>query len=417
MLYCRLKSRWRNDTPGLLKGLNHFAGLLESNTLLASILDQHYDAILFLDPGTLTCVYHNQPARILFNLDIPPESPFSFGDLFPDEISKQRFTRFVSDESREHLLLDRFALKKAPDQAVMCGIKGKKLVIDGQSWLFCTFRDVSERLRMEERERAFQAQLIHANKMTSLGTMASGIAHEINNPNNFILSNAQIIADVWSDLSMLLGEDGCFDPDTVLGGLNFSEVQDLVPKLLKGIIEGAGRINTIVSRMKQYSRPVQQENKERVSLNRVVGFAVSMLEREIKKKTDHFESTLAENLPDISGYEEQLEQVLINLIHNALQALPDKHAAVRVSTRLNHNLVEVVVEDEGEGISDSAKARIFEPFYTTKQEKGGTGLGLYISYGIVKEHGGDLRVHSHPGEGTMMTLLFPIINENEAETR
>jgi signal transduction histidine kinase len=393
--------------------LNHFAGLLENYKLLANILDQHYDAILFIDPQTLTCFYHNQPARILFNLDLNQDAPFAFETLFPDEMARQRFTGMVADQSGEHLLLDRFALKKAPDQVVMCGIKGKRLLIDGRSWLFCTFRDVSERIRMEERERAMQAQLIHANKMTSLGTMASGIAHEINNPNNFILSNAQIIADVWSDLIVLLEEEGGVDPDTVLGGLSYSEVMELVPKLLGGIIEGAGRINTIVSRMKQYSRPVQQENKDQVSLNRVVRFAVSMLEREIKKRTDRFETSLKEDLPEILGYEEQLEQVVINLIHNALQALPDRTGGVRVVTRQADGVIELAVTDDGIGISDGSKARIFEPFYTTKQERGGTGLGLYISYGIVREHGGDLIVQSRPGQGTTMTLRFPILPSEE----
>jgi len=243
--------------------------------------------------------------------------------------------------------------------------------------------------------------------------MASGIAHEINNPNNYILSNAQMVADVWDDLATLLGDQPDFDPDTILGGLSFCEARTLIPKLLYGIIEGAGRINAIVSRMKQYSRPLQQENKDSISVNRVVQFAVSMLEREIKKRTEHFELKLEKDLPDIMGYEEQLEQVLINLIHNALQALPDTNAKVTVSTRRVNDIIEVSVSDEGEGIPESRRSRIFEPFYTTKQQNGGTGLGLYISYGIVTEHGGQMEVDSQPGRGTTMTMRFPAYKEDK----
>lgn len=389
--------------------------MILNNPLLTGILDQHYDAILFLDPATLDCVYFNQPARSLFNLGESRQAPFSFRDLFLDQLSAQRFGAALKGRGREHILLDRFPLKKLPDQTVTCGIKGKELTVDGQSWVFCTFRDVSERLRLEERERAMQAQLIHANKMTSLGTMASGIAHEINNPNNYILSNAQMVSEIWNDLATLLGEEPSFDPETVIGGLSFRESRELVPKLLYGIVEGSSRINAIVSRMKQYSRPLQQENKERVRINRVVDFAVSMLEREIKKRTDHFELQLEDNLPEFMGYEEQLEQVLINLIHNALQALPDKEAGVRVLTRQEGDFVEVRVSDDGEGIPEARLSRIFEPFYTTKQEKGGTGLGLYISYGIVREHGGEMRVNSRPGDGTTMVMRFPVYDAKQGK--
>lgn len=385
--------------------------MILNNPLLAGILDQHYDAILFLDPESLDCVYFNQPARVLFNLQKSQETHFSFQDLILDQSSLHRFQDAVAGEGGDHFLLDRFPLKRLPDQSLICGLKGKRLHVDNQTWLFCTFRDVSERIRMEERERAIQAQLIHTNKMTSLGTMASGVAHEINNPNNYILSNAQMIADVWNDLALLLEDRPGFEADSVVGGLNLGEAMTLVPKLLSGIIEGSGRINAIVSRMKQYARPVQQQNKERLSLNRVVEFAVSMLEREIRKRTEHFSVDLEADLPEILGFEEQLEQVLINLINNALQALPSPNAKVDVATSRQGSMIQVSVSDEGVGIPDAIRSRIFEPFYTTKQDRGGTGLGLYISYGIVKEHGGELQIDSLPGRGTTMTLRFPVCSE------
>lgn len=389
--------------------------MILNNPLLAGILDQHYDAILFLDPVSLDCVYYNYPACNLFNLNHERKTVFPFRQLFSDETSERRFMEAIQGEGGE-ILLDRFPLRRLPDQLVICGIKGKRLQVDGQNWLFCTFRDVSERIRLEERERVMQAQLIQANKMTSLGTMASGVAHEINNPNNYILSNAQMVSDVWSDLATLLEDQPCIDADTMLGGLNVAEAMNLVPKLLSGIIEGAGRINAIVSRMKKYARPVQQENRDKVNINRVVEFAVSMLEREIRKRTEHFSLELEENVPDFFGYEEQIEQVLINLIHNALQALRNSGAGVKVTTRRLDDRVEVSVADEGEGIPEETRSRIFEPFYTTKQEKGGTGLGLYISYEIVREHEGEMIVESETGKGTVMTLRFPVSDGGEQGT-
>lgn len=289
----------------------------------------------------------------------------------------------------------------------MCGIKGKRVHFGAQDLLFCTFRDISERLLQEERDRTIQTHLLQTNKMTSLGTMASGVAHEINNPNNYILTNAQMVADIWTDLSGLLSEQDCFDADSVVGGLTLDEATATIPKLLAGIIQGSRRINDIILRMKQFARPVQQQERQPVSLNRVVQFAVSMLERTISQKTERFSCHLAEGLPDILGFQEQLEQVVINLIHNALHALPDMNAAVRVTTVHNGDRVVLSVADEGVGIPDAVKTRIFEPFYTTKQDQGGTGLGLYISYGIVREHGGELTVLSCPGQGTTMTISLP----------
>ena len=270
-----------------------------------------------------------------------------------------------------------------------------------------TMQDISERTTSEEEARRMHSQLIQANKMSSIGTLASGIAHEINNPNNFIIFNSSLIADSWKDCMEVLENRYREHGEFTLGGLPYSEMKELMPDLLNGVIEGSRRIKGIVQDLKDFSRVDRTGLDGSFEVNRAVLSSCSILRNQIDRYTEKFEVRCSDGLPQVKGSLQKIEQVIINLIMNALQALPDKSRGVVVETALKGDGVLISVMDEGAGMGRDVMDRITEPFFTTKLGSGGTGLGLSISYNIIKKHGGTLEFASEPGKGTMAIVKLP----------
>ncbi|NJN47775.1 MAG: hypothetical protein HC808_16325 [Candidatus Competibacteraceae bacterium] len=180
--------------------------------------------------------------------------------------------------------------------------------------------------------------------------------------------------------------------------------------MLQDIADGAIRIQKIVTHLKDFARPNDDILGTTFSLNDAVQQALDLLVHPIKKKTERIETDLDKDLPLIVGNSQQLEQVVVNLVLNALDALPDRTHTVRIITRFDQpaNCVELRVEDNGIGIPREHLQRIFEPFFTTKLDRGGTGLGLFITYKLVKAHGGALSFTSEPGHGTVARVQLPL---------
>jgi polar amino acid transport system substrate-binding protein len=239
---------------------------------------------------------------------------------------------------------------------------------------------------------------MQASKMAALGVLVSGVAHEINNPNNFIMLNAPIMRDAWQSAFPILEEYYHENGDFLMGGMKYSDMRQHMPKLLAGVADGAERIKQIVANLKTYVRGDAADLSQRVDVNAV-----------IKNATSHFSIRYGAGLPPVRGSFQRLEQVIINLIQNACQALADKNQGIFVSTGLDdtRNHIVIRVQDEGMGIPPEHLARIREPFFTTKQESGGLGLGVSISSRIVEEHGGAVRFTSQPGAGTTVEITLP----------
>jgi len=303
---------------------------------------------------------------------------------------------------------------------IIVSLRGKSICTESELVAYCSFRDISTRIRMEEEAKLHQAQLIHANRMTSLGTTVSGVAHEVNNPNNLIMFNAPMILAAWEDAVPVLDAFFRENGDFSLGGLPYSEMREVVPRLATGISDASARIKAIVENLKDFSRQDHPSRQAPVQVNDVVRMAVSILNHEILRATHRFEVTYEEDLPLVMGSAQRLEQVVINLLNNAFQALPSNRHAIRVSTRAVRETgeVELCVEDEGVGMSPKVLARIKEPFFSTRLDRGGLGLGVSISRSIVKEHGGTLEFESEAGKGTRAVIRLPGIGSsvgNDAE--
>ena len=185
-------------------------------------------------------------------------------------------------------------------------------------------------------------------------------------------------------------------------------MRDFAPRLLNGIAEGSRRITAIVHNMRDYVREDKSGLQGEIDVNRLVQNAAAILWHHIHVHTDNFQLDLEESLPLARGNGQQIEQVIINLIMNALQALKDKSSGVLVTTSSNRagGTLTITVRDEGKGMEGKVLSRLKEPFFTTKLGEGGTGLGLYISDSIIKEHEGTLEFASREGVGTTATVIL-----------
>jgi hypothetical protein len=246
--------------------------------------------------------------------------------------------------------------------------------------------------------------------MTSLGLLVSGMAHEVNNPNNSIKFTAHVLARTWSDLLPVLDQYYRSEGDFIVGGQQYSLMRETFPQLISGITESSRRIEGIIKNLRDFVHKGKADMTMRVDINRIVSVSASILNNQIKTYTHHFRLDLFEGVPEVMGNGQQLEQVIINLIMNALQSLPDKERPVSVETSHDGQAGEAVIKvrDEGGGMPAEVKSRLFEPFFSTKLESGGTGLGLAISNVIVKDHGGVLQFESEEGKGTTAIVRLPV---------
>ncbi len=276
--------------------------------------------------------------------------------------------------------------------------------------------EVAERKRAMEELELRQRQLIQADKMTSLGILVSGVAHEINNPNGVIMLNVPLLQKAFNDAVPLLDAHYEQRGDFRLGWLNYSRMRNEIPELLNETLASAGRIKRIVEDLKNFARQEDADYFERIDLNKVAESAVRLVEPTLRKATDRFASRLSDDLPIVRGNFQRIEQVVVNLLLNASQALGDGRGEIVLTTGVDPLAGEVVlaVRDAGAGIDPEHLPHLMDPFFTTKRDEGGTGLGLSVSAGIVKEHGGRLVFDSTPGVGTTVYLRLPAQKENEA---
>lgn len=273
-------------------------------------------------------------------------------------------------------------------------------------------RDVTSLKRAEEEAEFRWRALVEAEKLATLGVLVASVAHEVNNPNNFIMLNVPLITDAWRDITPILDRILKEEGDFQIGGLPYSQMRESMPTLLKNILEGSRRINAIVAKLRNYGRRQSDEAPAAVNINEIAQSAASVIQNLINKSTDNFFMSLDDGIPPVRGNFQELEQVIINLLTNACAALDGKKKMIHVTTHHDGETgnVKIEVEDEGTGISKENISRIAEPFFTTKGQKGGMGLGLAISSGIIKRHGGTMEFVSEPGRGTTVTITLPMDN-------
>ncbi len=271
--------------------------------------------------------------------------------------------------------------------------------------------DITERKRRELDEAVRSQQLIQADKMASLGILVSGIAHEINNPNNFIQLNGRLFSRIWTDIVPILDEYLHANGDFSIAGMSYDSSREKLAHSLEGILKGSDRIQNITRSLTDYAKHDGATRNESVDINHVVGLAIEIAGNLIRESTEDFRVDYGSDVPAIKGNAQQLEQVIINLITNACQSLRTTADEIRVTTSFHkeRNEVRVAIVDRGGGIRETDLKHIMDPFFTTRRDKGGTGLGLSVSLNIVKSHGGRIVLTSEPGKGTIAKVYLPVM--------
>lgn len=296
---------------------------------------------------------------------------------------------------------------------------GTTAIVRGQSFLsyapdgsllraFGIMRDITDAKRAEEETARHRDEMVRADKMISLGILVSGMGHEINNPNHSIGLNAPLVREAWRDVTALLDEIAASRGDLRVGRMPWSEARGEVAAMIDDIELASERIRNIVTELRGFALDHDPGARRDVSVNDIVQAALRLLGKHIARATKHFDVVLAEDVPPIAGNARRLEQVVVNLVLNACQALERDDQSIRIQTGVEAQRAFIRVRDEGRGIAAEHLANIRTPFFTTKRAEGGTGLGLAVSDRIAGEHGGELTFESEPGRGTSATLWLPL---------
>jgi PAS domain S-box-containing protein len=271
-------------------------------------------------------------------------------------------------------------------------------------------RDVSERIRADAEAARRREESARSEKLIALGTVVSGVAHEINNPSQFIVLNLPFVRRAWQEVAPALDHWADAHPDWRVSGLPIAEARREVADAIEEIILGSNRIAAIASDLRDFLHGSPERVHDRVDLNRVVESACALLVEapELERRRVRFD--LAQAAPEVMGSRSQLEQVLTNLILNAAAATEGHGGTISIRTWVDaeSKTGRVEVTDDGVGIREEDLTRVTDPFFTTRRGQGGTGLGLAIAHRIVRDHAGRLEIESKVGLGTTVRFALPL---------
>jgi len=271
-------------------------------------------------------------------------------------------------------------------------------------------------LEIDERKH-LESQLVQSEKLASLGQLAAGVAHEINNPVGFISSNLSTLDGYFNQLQQMLDAYRTVE-DSLASGTQRDQLKAMrdeveldflkedIPILIRESKEGISRVIQIVKDLKNFSRVDNDQTWQFANLQQGIDSTLNIVASELKYKADVVKHYAP--LPEIECLASQLNQVVMNLVINAAQAMGPERGTITISNGVEGEHVWLEVADNGCGIAPESVQKIFDPFFTTKPVGEGTGLGLSLSYGIVKKHRGDISVSSEPGKGTTFRVVLPI---------
>lgn len=275
-----------------------------------------------------------------------------------------------------------------------------------------------------------QEQLLQSEKMASIGQLAAGVAHEINNPVGYIFSNygtlESYIDALFEVLSHYESVENNISSPAILDELKkvkekveLDFLKEDIPELMQQSKEGIDRVRKIVQDLKDFSRVDSNIEWQWASLHQGIDSTLNVVNNEIKYKADIIKEY--GDIPDVECLQSQVNQVIMNLVVNASHAIGDERGKIHIRTSCDDKNVYIEVRDNGSGIPKEIVSRIFDPFFTTKPIGKGTGLGLSLSYGIVKKHNGEFSVTSEPGVGTSFLVSLPIkhvyVDEDEESSK
>lgn len=395
--------------------------LSESEEKFRVLAEQSYMGILIIQDNRIR--YINQSCLDIIELPLVEMMDSRADKLFDFFSRKDRnamtvLVEKIIQEGIQSEKIDTIDIITGSGVAKVVRVFSKRIHLLGKKADLITVIDMTESIAADKLAKYQQEQIVQADKMASLGILSAGIAHEINNPNQYIMSVAPRLRAIWESILVITDEYYEQNGDFLLGGMSYEKYRDKISEYSLIIFESSKKINSIVNNMKSFSRLEDSKNVKEIDLNEVVHSAFSLLSNMIQKHTDVFSLCLNHNLPNIIGNFQRLEQVIINIIQNACQALYDKSAKISLETFYDRKMEKVIlkISDEGRGIPLEDISRVRDPFFTTKRDSGGTGLGLSVISKIIEEHRGNMVIDSEVNTGTTVTIDFPIKKNNMHNT-
>jgi len=261
-----------------------------------------------------------------------------------------------------------------------------------------------------------QQQLQQSQKMETLGTLVAGVAHEINNPLNLIMYNIPLLKKIWVDFLPILIERKQIEPEHKFGGFAYDFLEENLVQLVTDMELAVHRVAKTVSDLKNYSKQSNVAERAPMQVNSAVNNAMRLAKTTLRTSSVHINLNLAEDLPRIKGNLQSIEQIILNILFNAVQAIDHDRGEIEITTgfQVKDGRVFINIKDNGKGVATAIADKIFLPFVTDKQNEGGTGLGLSVTYSLVKAHQGEITFDTRSGQGTSFTVYLPTLLKRDA---
>jgi len=364
--------------------------LRESDLKFRAIFDNVTDGLLLVNVGNKKFYMGNKMICQMLDYDQEEIKNLGIQDIHPKEDLPYVFDQLEKQLKGEIKIARDIPVKRKDGSVFLVDINSVTIVLSGKIYLIYIFRDITERKEEEKTRRKLQAQLIHSKKMAGIGNLASGVAHEFNNLLQIISGHVQFAQKTGKPKDM-------------------NEALDIV-------LETTDKATKIVRDLLAFSR-MDSVDKELCCIMEPLESVLSLTESQLKKNSIIIERNYGRS-SKLSMNKGEMQQVFLNMITNARDAILPKKGKLKISIKQNNRNVEVSFCDTGQGIKEEELEKVFEPFYTTKGFRGkcanntGAGLGLSVSYGIVKRHGGTIRVESNECKGAIFTVVLPVEKSN-----
>lgn len=405
----------------------------EAEARYRSLFENNHDPMLIIDPYNGSIVDTNTAAVHFYGWTPDRLRQMNIAEintLSPTEIHAE-MEKSIS-EKRSHFL---FEHRRADGSQVPVEVYSGPITINSRKMLYSIVHDISDRRRLEKEREQFEAQIRQQQKLEAIGTLAGGVAHEINNPIFGIMNYAQLVLDDLEPAAALAAAPAAAlatttpnptaphanpaAPAAAPAALTLATIHPESIDYLHGIVDESRRVSEIVKSLLQFSRQDKQTHSF-ARVDDIISQTVSLVRTLIRKDAIELSLAIPAGLPSLKCRSQQIQQVLMNLLTNARDALnekypdahPDKVIFIRCFTyeKNSRGWICIEVEDHGIGIPEPVRQKMFEPFFSTKPKEKGTGLGLSISFGIVQDHHGHFDVDSVPGERTIFRLHLPVEN-------
>ena len=359
--------------------------LRESEAHYSALVRSLTDALFTIRDGIIT--WCNDRVEAVYGYTKDELAGRQVSSLFPEDVNRWEFSRSVSAEIKERRFFRGTGRVKKKDGSIVFVEYTISLIPESDTVeLVALGHDITERKRAEEEKLRLEEQLSLAGRLAAVGELAAGVAHELNNPLTVIQGFAQLLTGKSS-----------LDEDT--------------KKSVQTIYKEAQRAARITTNLLSFARRHETE-KSYISINEALEKTLELRAHHLKLNNIELVRELQPNLPRTMADFQQMQQVFINIINNAEQAMVEAHKKGRliVRTQTEDRMIEITFADDGPGILEENLNRIFDPFFTTKEVGKGTGLGLSICYGLVQAHGGRIYARSRPGQGATFVVELPIVS-------